>query len=357
MGVTVTDPATSRRPHPSDESVFMKACRREPVPFTPIWLMRQAGRYMKEYRELREQTPFLDLCKSSQLVSEVTVHAVERIGADAAILFADLLLPVEPMGLKLEFTEGDGPAITPPVRDAAAVDALKEVDSDELSYVYDAVRQTRADLDDTTPLIGFAGAPFTIASYLVEGGGSRNYQHTKSLMYRDEGAWNALMGKVVRGQIGFLNRQIRAGAQAVQLFDSWVGCLSPEDYRRFVRPHSAALIEGITPGTPVIHFGTGTATLLPDMRAAGGSVLGLDWRVELDRGWETVGHDVAIMGNLDPLALFGDEAHLRREVERILRQADGRPGHIFNLGHGILPQTPVDNVCRLIEMVHELSKS
>ena len=342
--------------HPSGESTFMKACRREAVPYTPVWLMRQAGRYMGEYRELRARTSFLDLCRDPALVSEVTVHAVTRIGADAAILFADLLLPVEPMGIRLAFNKGEGPSLEPPVRDGAAVDALREVEPESLSYVYDAIRQTRQDLPDALPLIGFAGAPFTVASYLVEGGPSRDYAHTKRLMIHDEGAWNALMAKVVRAQIGFLGGQIEAGVQAVQVFDSWVGCLSPEDYRRCVQPHSRALFEGLPSGVPTIHFSTGTAGFLEDVGAAGGSVIGVDWRVDLDRAWARVGTDVGIMGNLDPVALLGDENSLRREAGRILAQAANRPGHIFNLGHGVLPETPVDNVCRLIDLVHELSR-
>jgi uroporphyrinogen decarboxylase len=349
----MTDPSAPR--HPSEQSPFMKACRGEEVPFTPIWLMRQAGRYMSEYRELRARKTFLELCKSPALVSEVTVHAVNRIRADAAILFADLLLPVEPMGLELAFNKGEGPSIKPPVRDGAAVDRLHDIEPESLNYVYEAVKQTRRDLADELPLIGFAGAPFTIASYLVEGGPSRHFQHTKELMYRDPGAWSALMAKVVQAQTGFLKGQIDAGVQAVQIFDSWVGCLSPEDYRRYVAPHSGALIAGLPAGVPVIHFGTGTGTFLKELRGAGGSVIGVDWRVDLDHAWETIGHDVGIMGNLDPVVLFGDESFLRSETKRILDQAGRRPGHIFNLGHGILPTTPVDNVCRLIDLVHELS--
>jgi uroporphyrinogen decarboxylase len=261
----------------------MRACRREAVPFTPVWLMRQAGRYMKEYRELRERVPFLDLCKSPDLVSEVTVTAAERIGADAAILFADILLIVEPTGLSLEYTKGEGPVIDPPVRSGADVERLREPESAALDYVYQAVRQTRADLKPAMPLIGFAGAPFTVASYMIEGGASRSFEQTKGMMYRDLGAWHELMRRISRGLIGYLNGQIEAGAGAVQLFDSWVGCLSPEDYREFVLPHSRAVIQGIRAGAPVIHFGTGTATLLEEMREAGGDVIGLDWRVELDR--------------------------------------------------------------------------
>ncbi|MGH7723931.1 MAG: uroporphyrinogen decarboxylase [Candidatus Eiseniibacteriota bacterium] len=342
-------------PHPSDQSVFMRACRREPVPHTPIWLMRQAGRYMEEYRAVRAKTTLLDLCKSPDLVSEVTVTAARRLGVDAAILFADLLLVVEPLGLRLEFSQGEGPVIDPPVRDGRGVDSLREVRPEDLAYVFDAVRATRRDLDAGLPLIGFAGAPFTVASYLIEGRGSRHYAHTKRLMYGDEGAWNALMEKLVRAQTAYLNRQIEAGCQAVQLFDSWVGALSPTDYRRYVKPHVRALLAGVTPGVPVLHFGTGTAALLADMRDAGGSVIGLDWRVDLDRAWSEVGYDRAIMGNLDPLVLLAEPAVVEREAGRILDQAAGRPGHVFNLGHGILPETPVDHVIRLVQTVHERS--
>lgn len=349
-----TDPKT--RTHVSLDSLFMKACRREPVPYTPIWLMRQAGRYMKEYRDIRAKVTMLELCKSPELVSEVTVYAATRLGVDAAILFADLLLIVESFGLKLEYLKNEGPSITPPVRTREDVDRLPEVDPESLAYVYNAVRQTRADLPREIPLIGFGGAPFTIASYLIEGGGTRSFEHTKRFMYEDEGAWNALMEKIVRGHVGYLNRQVDAGAQAIQIFDSWVGTLSPHDYRRYVKKHSAALVSSVQPGVPVIHFGTGTATLLPDMKEAGGDVIGLDWRVELDQEWERLGSEVAVQGNLDPLVLFGGKDVIGQQAERVLEQARGRPGHIFNIGHGILPKTPVDNVMHLVELVHEKSR-
>ncbi len=337
-------------------SPFMRACRREPTPYTPVWLMRQAGRYMHEYREVRAQHGFLELCKSPELVAEVTVTAADRIGADAAILFADILLIVEPLGPNLTYGPGEGPQISPPVRTGADVDRLTEVDPEALAYVYQGVRATRAALRAEIPLIGFCGAPFTLAAYLTEGGGSRNYEHTKGLMYRDPAAWRALMEKVTRGLIGYCVRQAEAGAQAIQIFDSWVGCLSPEDYREFVAPHSAALIAGIragTPGTPVIHFGTGTATLLADMSAAGGDVIGLDWRTPLTWGWDQVGRDRGVQGNLDPLVLLAEPEFIRARATRILDEAAGASGHIFNLGHGILPSTPVDHVRFLIDTVHE----
>ena len=334
----------------------MRACRRESVPYTPIWLMRQAGRYMSEYREVRARTSFLELCKTPSLAAEVTVTAVERLNVDAAIIFADILLILEPLGIELEFAAGEGPVIHNPVRVSSDVNRLRELeDANALEFVYEAIRQTRRALKPDIPLIGFCGAPFTLASYLIEGGGSKNYVHTKRLMYDDAGAWHSTMALISRALAKYLNAQIEAGAQAVQLFDSWVGCLSPGDYREFVLPHTQNVIRNVVPDVPVIHFGTGTATLLELMREAGGDVLGLDWRVRLDEGWQRVGHAVAIMGNLDPVVLFAKQNALRAQAKRILDQAEGRAGHIFNLGHGILPETPVENVIALVEMVHELS--
>ena len=338
------------------DSAFMKACRREPVPYTPVWLMRQAGRYMKEYRDVRARTTFLELCKTPSLAAEVTVTAAERLGVDAAIIFADILLILEPMGIHLEFAHGEGPVIHNPVRSAQDVDRLREVeDVTALGFVYEAIRQTRNSLKNDVPLIGFSGAPFTLASYICEGGGSKNYVATKTLMYNDSGAWHAMMSLISRALSKYLNAQIQAGAQAVQLFDSWVGCLSPDDYREFVQPHTRTVIQNITRGVPVIHFGTGTAALLELMRDAGGDVIGLDWRVRLDEAWQRVGHDRGVMGNLDSIVLFANQGQLRSQTKRILDQAGERPGHIFNLGHGILPETPVDNVVALVQMVHELS--
>lgn len=339
------------------DSPFMKACRREPVPYTPVWLMRQAGRYMAEYREVRAKTTFLDLCKNPQLCSEVMCTAVERLGVDAAIIFSDLLPILEPMGMELEFAKNEGPVIHNPVREASDIDRVLELESvDSLHFVTETVRQTRADLPGHIPLIGFAGAPFTLASYAIEGGASRNYLYTKTLMYRDHGAWNALMGRFVRAITKYLNAQIAAGAQAVQLFDSWVGCLGPDDYRQFVLPHLQEIIAGITPGVPVINFGTGNPQLLPLMAEAGGEVIGIDWRIRLDDAWQMVGHDRAVQGNLDPLVLLAEPDEIRRRVKALLDQAGGRPGHIFNLGHGVLQQTPVENAIALVDAVHELSQ-
>jgi len=337
-------------------SPFLKACRLEPVPYTPIWLMRQAGRYMREYREVRAKTTFLELCKTPSLAAEVTVTAAERLGVDAAIIFADILLILEPMGIDLEFAHGEGPVIHNPVRRAVDVDRLKEVENvGALDYVFEAIRLTRRELKPQIPLIGFSGAPFTLASYLTEGGGSKNYVHTKSLMYSDPGAWHSMLSIIARGLTRYLNAQIEAGAQAVQLFDSWVGCLSPDDYREFVLPHTRAVIEGIRPGVPVIHFGTGTAALLELMSEAGGDVIGVDWRVRLNEAWKRIDGNKAIMGNLEPVLLFSSRDVLRSRARQILDNAAGRPGHIFNLGHGILPETPVDNVIALVDMVHEMS--
>lgn len=340
----------------SNTHSFLAACRREKTPYTPVWLMRQAGRYMEEYRKLRAQYGFLELCKRPDLAAEITVTPVERLGVDAAILFADILLILEPMGVGLEYTKEDGPVIRNQVSSRTHVEQLLEFEPEEaLPFVFEAVRKCRAALDGKVPLIGFAGAPFTLASYLIEGGGSRNYLKTKKLIYSNPGAWRPLMERLASDIAKYLNAQIAAGAQAVQLFDSWAGCLSPDDYERHVLPHTRATIAGITPGIPVIHFSTGTAGLLKSLRAAGGDVIGVDWRVHLDEAWDCLGHDVAIQGNLDPALLLSSPREIRRRVEEILRRAGGRPGHIFNLGHGVLPETPVGNVVAMVEAVHELS--
>jgi uroporphyrinogen decarboxylase len=348
--------ASTQSTDPLLSSPFLRACRREPAEVTPIWLMRQAGRYMAEYRAIRSQVSFLDLCKRPELATEVTVTAAERLGVDAAILFADILLILEPLGLDLEFAKGEGPVIHNPVRTAAHVDRVKFLaDVSSLHYVMEAVRSIRAALPTAMPLIGFAGAPFTLACYAIEGGGSRHYEQAKAFMYADPGAWDALMDRLTAATVRYLNAQAAAGAQALQVFDSWVGTLSPRDYARFVQPHMARLFAGLDPAVPVIHFGTGTATLLELQRDAGGSVIGLDWRVELDQAWQRLGHDVAVQGNLDPVVLLSPIKEIETQTRHILAQAAGRPGHIFNLGHGILPQTPVENVRALIDIVHARS--
>jgi uroporphyrinogen decarboxylase len=308
---------------------------------------------MPEYRAVRAKLGFLELCKRADAAAEVTVTAVDVLGVDAAIVFADILLVLEPLGVRIEFAAGDGPVIHDRVATAADVDRLTPVAPGSLDYVAEVVRRARGAL--TVPLIGFAGAPFTLASYLIEGGASRSFLQTKRFMLADPGAWDGLMERLGAAVRDYLNLQIAAGADAVQLFDSWVGALSPTDYRRFVLPHMRRLIAGITPGVPVIHFGTDTAGLLECQRAAGGDVIGVDWRVDLDVAWARVGHDVAVQGNLDPAALLAPLPELRRRVETILGQAAGRPGHVFNLGHGILPETPVAHAKALVEMVHELS--
>ncbi|HXW84149.1 MAG TPA: uroporphyrinogen decarboxylase [Candidatus Binataceae bacterium] len=335
---------------------LLRAARREPVPYTPIWLMRQAGRYMPEYRSVRAQHDFLDLCWRPELAAEVTVTAVERLKVDAAIIFADILLPLIPMQVGLHYDRGEGPVIDRPVRTDSDLEKIPKLDLSELAFVGDAIRLVNRAIGATTPIIGFAGAPFTLASYLIEGGSSRQYQATKTMMYTMPETWHRLMDLLAQLTADYLNLQIAAGANLVQLFDSWVGSLGPDDYRRFVLPHTASVISRVTPGVPVIHFGTVTGNLLELMREAGGDVIGLDWRVNLAEAWARLGPEVAVQGNLDPIALFAGIDEIRARARAILDQAGGRPGHIFNLGHGILPETPVDNVIALVDAVHELSQ-
>lgn len=345
---------TGGLPDPLADSAFMRACRRVPAPYTPIWIMRQAGRYQRAYRELRSRVSFLDLCKRSELAAEVTLMAVDQLGVDAAIIFSDILLVVEPMGLGLTFREPGGPHLPDPVRTREQVEALKDYEPAEaLSFVGEAIRMTRRALRPSVPLIGFCGAPFTLASYMIEGGGSRNHAETKGLMYRDPGLWHALLERITPILARHLNAQIEAGAQAAQVFDSWVGCLDDADYRAFVLPHTKKLIDSITPGVPIIHFAANNGMLLSSVRDAGGDVIGLDWRVRLDQAWWTLGDAVAVQGNLDPTVLLASPSEIRRRAHVILDQAGGRPGHIFNLGHGILPTTPVENAIALVDAVHE----
>ena len=312
---------------------------------------------MPEYRALREKYSLIEICRQPELAAEVTLQPVHLLGVDAAILFADILLPLIPMGVDIEFIRGDGPAIHNPIRSEADIAGLRPIEAEQaLGHVMRAVQLVRQELPREIALIGFAGAPFTLASYLVEGGASRDFLRTKRLMYGEGRAWRELMEKLSAMLTDYLVAQVRAGAQAVQLFDSWVGVLSPEDYRDYVQPYSASVLEGVSQaGVPVIHFGTGTATLLEDMREAGGDVIGVDWRIPLDRAWERLGPSVAIQGNLDPVALFAPRPELERQVRRILQAAAGRPGHVFNLGHGILPETPVESAKAVVEMVHEFS--
>jgi len=316
--------------------------------------MRQAGRYMAEYRALREKYTLLEICQQPELAAEVTLQPVRALGVDAAILFADILLPAIPLGVGLEFAKGEGPVLQNPVRTMYDVKALRPVDPQtDLGYVMDAIRILRGELGNT-PLIGFCGAPFTVASYIVEGGSSREFLKTKTMMYSAPATWHALMDKLSAVLMDYLVAQIRAGAQAVQVFDSWIGALSPQDYVDFVQPYSRRILQASqAEEVPVIHFGTSATTLLPAMKAAGGTVLGLDWRIPLDNGWDILGHDVAVQGNLDPAALVAPLPELKKRVHDILRRADGRPGHIFNLGHGILQHTLVENVKAVVDMVHE----
>lgn len=335
---------------------FLRACRREPVDATPVWFMRQAGRYMPEYRAIREKYSLLEICQHPELAAEVTLQPVRALAVDAAILFADILLPVIPLGLGLEFAKGEGPVIGKPVRTLEDVRVLNPVDAETgLGYVMEAIRLLRSELNGI-PLIGFCGAPFTVASYIIEGGSSREFLKTKTMMYSAPEVFHALMEKLSVVLSDYLVAQIRAGAQAVQVFDSWVGTLSPQDYKTFVLPYSQKVLEDAkAENVPVIHFGTNTTTLLPLMKRAGGDVIGLDWRIPLDDGWSLLGEDVAVQGNLDPALLFAPSSELKTRVHDILRRADGRPGHIFNLGHGILQNTPVDNVKAVVDLVHEYS--
>jgi len=338
------------------DAPLLLAARLEPTPFTPVWLMRQAGRYLPEYRAIRARHSFLDLCRTSSAAAEVTLQPIERLGVDAAILFADILLILEPLGVGLEFAKGEGPVIRHPIRTEADVARLTPIDvASAIGFVFETVRLVKRALPAEIALIGFAGAPFTVASYVVEGGASRDYLVTKRLMREAPAAWHRLMTILADATAAYLNGQIAAGAQAVQVFDSWIGALAPDDYREFVLPHTRALIAALVPGTPVIHFGTGAAGLLPLLREAGGDVFGLDWRVDLDAGWRAVGDDVGVQGNLDPVALLSPPKTFEPAVRAILRRAGGRPGHIFNLGHGVLPSTPVEHVKALVDMVHELS--
>ena len=339
---------------PGTRPRFLKACRRKPVDATPVWFMRQAGRYMPEYRAVRRQHSILEICKKPELAAEVTITAAERLGVDAAIIFADLLLPVEPMGMKLRFERGEGPVLENPIRDAKAVSRLKTDGAHDLGFVAEAIRRVHQHFAGKVPIIGFAGAPFTLASYMIEGGGSRNYVATKRLMYTVPDVWVALMEKICAVLEPYLQDQVAAGAQAIQLFDSWVGCLSPDDYRRYALPFSKRLIAAVQArGVPVIHFATGTAGMLGALQEAGADVLGVDWRVPIAKAWQEVNFRPAIQGNLDPVALFAPADVLRERVEAILKQVGGRPGHIFNLGHGILPGTPVENVLAVVRWVHE----
>jgi uroporphyrinogen decarboxylase len=336
---------------------FLKACRREPVDITPVWFMRQAGRYMAEYRALRQKYSLLDICRQPDLATEVTLQPIRRLEVDAAILFSDLLLPLEPMGLPFDFIKGEGPQIERPINDAADIDRLTVFDPREsLAHVLQAIRQIQQELAGRVPLIGFAGAPFTLASYAIEGGHSNNFAKTKALMYGHPDAWHRLCEKFSTIVADYLNAQIDAGVDVVQVFDSWVGTLNSADYREFALPHTQRIFAAVNGRVPTIHFGTGTSTILPDLREAGGDVIGVDWRIPLDEGWARIGADRAVQGNLDPTLLLGPVDRMLEQTDQVLARAAGRPGHIFNLGHGILPSTPVEHVQMLAQYVHSASR-
>lgn len=335
---------------------FLRACRREAVDCTPVWMMRQAGRYLEEYRALRAKHSFLEMCRTPELAAEVTVQPLRRFDLDAAIIFADILLPLPGMGIDLDFAKGEGPVIGNPVRTAADVDGLGPLEPErDVPFLAEAIKMVRREVEGRVPLIGFTGAPFTLASYAIEGGGSRNYVATKRMMYGAPDVWHRFMDKMTEVVITYLAYQIEAGAQVVQVFDSWVGILSPADYREFVQPYSRRLIESVGGVVPVIHFGTDTATLLADMRDAGGDVIGVDWRIDLSDAWDILGPGVGVQGNMDPVLLYAPPAVIEERVAAVLKAAQGRPGHIFNLGHGILPTTPVEHAQVMIDAVHRLS--
>ena len=341
-------------PRPAD-SAFVRACRGLPVPYTPVWFMRQAGRSLPEYRKIRAGLGMLESCRRPDLVTEITLQPVRRHGVDAAILFSDIVVPLAAAGVDLDIVAGTGPVVAEPIRTPAAVDRLRPITAADVGYVVQAVRMLVAELG-ATPLIGFAGAPFTLASYLIEGGPSRTYAHTKALMYGDPPLWNALLSRLAGITLAFLRAQVDAGASAVQLFDSWAGALSEADYRRHVMPHSAAVLAGLADaGVPRIHFGVGTTVLLAAMAEAGADVVGVDWRTPLDRASAVIGPDRSVQGNLDPATLFAPWPVVEAEASRVLAEGAGAPGHVFNLGHGVLPDTDPDVLTRLVDFVHLIS--
>ncbi|MEV1290291.1 uroporphyrinogen decarboxylase [Micromonospora sp. NPDC049679] len=336
-------------------SAFVRACRGEPVPHTPVWFMRQAGRSLPEYREIRAGIPMLESCRRPDLVCEITLQPVRRHGVDAAILFSDIVVPVAAAGIDLDIVPGTGPVVAEPIRTAADVQRLRPITAADVSFVDEAIRLLVAELG-ATPLIGFAGAPFTLASYLVEGGPSRNHVRTKALMYGAPDVWHALCGRLAEITLEFLRVQIAAGVSAVQLFDSWAGALSEADYRQFVLPHSSAVLQGLADaGVPRIHFGVGTAELLGAMGEAGADVVGVDWRTPLHVATTRIGAGKAVQGNLDPCLLFAPWPVIETEVRRVLTEGRTAPGHVFNLGHGVLPETDPEVLTRVVALVHEAS--
>ncbi|HZB89038.1 MAG TPA: uroporphyrinogen decarboxylase [Terracidiphilus sp.] len=350
----ILDPSSAAPESLLAGSRFLRACLRKPVDRTPVWFLRQAGRYMQEYRDIRQHHTLVEICKQPEIAAEVTITAAEKLGVDAAIIFADLLLPLEPMGLPFEFQAGEGPVVHHPVRTAEHVRALRTDRANDLSYVARAIEKVAAHFRDRLGIIGFCGAPFTLASYMIEGGGSRNYIHTKQMMYTDTTAWRSLLDKLVVVLTEYCRLQVQAGADVIQIFDSWVGALALDDYHDYAFEASKRLVRAVQAlGVPVIYFGVETAGLLSAMAATGADVIGLDWRQPLDEGWRAVGPSHAVQGNLDPITLFAPLEILEQRVKAILRAANGRPGHIFNLGHGIVPGTPVENVQAVVKMVRE----
>jgi len=350
-----TKPAAPGEPESLLEGTrFVRACLRKPVDRTPVWFLRQAGRYMQEYRDVRKHHTLIEICKQPDLAAEVTITAAEKLGVDAAIIFADLLLPLEPMGLDFEFQAGEGPVVHHPVRSAQDIHALRTDRAGDLDYVARAIQKVASHSRERLGIIGFCGAPYTLASYMIEGGGSRNYIETKQLMYRDPTAWGSLLEKLVVVLTEYCRLQVQAGADVIQIFDSWVGSLSRADYREYVLGVTKRFVQTVQQmGVPVIYFGVETAGLLADMASTGADVIGLDWRQPLDEAWREVGHGRAVQGNLDPITLFAPLEVLETRVRDILRAAGGRAGHIFNLGHGIVPGTPVENVQAVVKMVRE----
>jgi uroporphyrinogen decarboxylase len=352
MGLKIVESAAARELLEGNR--FIRACLRKPVDRTPVWFLRQAGRYMQEYRDVRKHHTLVEICKQPELAAEVTITAAEKLGVDAAIIFADLLLPLEPMGLPFEFQAGEGPVIHHPIRSAEQVVALRTDRAAELEYVGRAIQKVAAHFKDELGIIGFCGAPYTLASYMIEGGGSRNYIETKRLMYNSTAAWSSLLDKLVTVLTAYCRLQVDAGADVIQIFDSWVGSLSVADYRAYAFEPTKRLVRAVQQmGVPVIYFGVETAGLLGEMAATGADVIGLDWRQPLDEGWRAAGLACAVQGNLDPITLFAPLDVLEQRVKEILRLAHGRPGHIFNLGHGIVPGTPVENVQAVVQMVRD----
>lgn len=340
-----------------ENSRFLRACRREQADATPVWFMRQAGRSLPEYRALREKHSFMEICHEPELCAEVTLQPVRRLKVDAAIMFADIMTPLIATGVGVELVDNVGPVVADPIRSLEDVQRIRGLEPEQdIPYITASIKLLKRELAGATPLIGFAGAPFTLAAYLIEGKTSRNFTKTKAMMYGQPNVWHALMARLTTLTIDYLRAKAAAGVDALQLFDSWIGCVSPQDYVNFVQPYTSTIIRALREAPlPFIHFGTNTATLLPLMKTEGAPVIGADWRLPLDHAWQLIGHDKAIQGNLDPAVLLGPWEFVAKQAKDVLNRAGGRPGHIFNLGHGIFPETPVDNLARLVEYVHEQS--